>query len=562
MSMTSPLRLALAQVNPTVGDLTGNLDLILSYIDRAKAGGADLAIFPELCITGYPPEDLLIRKAFIKKSREAIDEIADSAHGLTVIVGAPVFDGGLRNAACILADGKWRGSVYKKELPNYGVFDEKRYFTPGDNGPLVQIGEHVVGVTICEDIWVENDIVKRQVEDGAGLLVNIAGSPYRVDAGKTRREIAASLAKKYNIPFAYVNMVGGQDELVFDGRSFLIVDGAKTGATLAPFEEDILVVDVITKGSGPGSTREIIKASQSSDPKPAIGKRETHAMENEDEEIYKAITLGTRDYVNKNGFKGVVIALSGGIDSALVLAVAVDALGPRKVHALSMPSPYSSQGSIVDARKLADNLGVKMESIPIDGLIAQYDKALSHALRGREKDATEENIQARIRGALIMALSNKFGCLVLATGNKSELATGYCTLYGDMAGGFAVIKDLFKTKVYDLCRWRNSRSGYDLIPKEIIEKEPSAELKPDQKDTDSLPAYEMLDPILKEYIENGNDVDEIVEMGYSGDLVLDVMEMVDRNEYKRRQGPIGVKITVRAFGRDWRLPITSRFKRG
>ncbi|VAX19784.1 NAD synthetase / Glutamine amidotransferase chain of NAD synthetase [hydrothermal vent metagenome] len=560
--MTSPLRLALAQVNPTVGDLKGNTDIILSCIDKAKAQGADLVVFPELCITGYPPEDLLIRKAFIKKTGEAVDEIASSADGLTVIVGAPVFDGGLRNAALILADGKWLGSIYKKELPNYGVFDEKRYFTPGDNGPLVKIGEHVVGVTICEDIWVANDIVRRQVEDGAGLLVNIAGSPYRVDAGRVRGEIAAALAKKHNVPFAYVNIVGGQDELVFDGRSFLMGKGAIALETLAAFEEDILVVDVNARGSGPGDARMVIKAAQSGEPKPATRKRKPHSIENENEEIYKAITLGTRDYVNKNGFKGALIALSGGIDSALVLALAVDALGPRRVHALSMPSPYSSQGSIEDARKLADNLGVKMESIPIDGLIAQYDKALSHALRGRDKDTTEENIQARIRGALIMALSNKFGCLVLATGNKSELATGYCTLYGDMAGGFAVIKDLFKTKVYDLCRWRNKQAGYDIIPKEIIEKEPSAELKPDQKDTDSLPAYETLDPILKAYIERGNDVDEIVEMGYSGDLVLEVMEMVDRNEYKRRQGPVGVKITVRAFGRDWRLPITNQFKRG
>ncbi len=559
--MTTSIRVALAQANPIVGDVSGSINLALSFITKADAAGADIVIFPELMVSGYPPEDLLTRKRFINRCENAIKTIADATlNGPAALIGAPVVDNGvLKNTACILAGGKWQGSIFKQELPNYGVFDEQRYFEPGANGPLVKIGPAVAGVTICEDIWVENNILCDQAKCGANLSINISGSPYWVDAHPARKNIVERNARRFKTPFVYCNLVGGQDELVFDGRSFVCDENGEVVALAEAFSEDLLVIDINVNETRLSIKRETIDISVRQSPKPPVPIVKRHEITSENEEIYEAIALGLKDYVDKNGFKTVVVASSGGIDSALTLVIAVDALGPSRVRSVSMPSPYSSEGSVTDANKLSENLGVEMISMPIGDLMDVYDKTLENVFKDREKDITEENIQARIRGALIMALSNKFGWLVLSTGNKSEIAVGYCTLYGDMAGGFAVIKDLLKTRVYDLCRWRNEKEGRDLIPQSIIAKEPSAELRPDQRDTDSLPEYSLLDPILKEYIEKNRDVDEIEKLGYSRQLVAHIATMVDRNEYKRRQGPMGVKITVKAFGKDRRRPVTCKF---
>lgn len=556
--MNIVFRLALAQVNPTAGDITGNAEIIRSNIANARECGADAIVFPELVVSGYPPEDLLVRPSFLRRCEETVHRIAEDVRDITVILGAPVNINGIRNAACVLADGKWAGSILKGELPNYGVFDERRYFIPGDNGPLVKIGGMAVGVSICEDIWVENDILEKQVADGAGLLVNISGSPYRHGVFETRRDIVSNFAKRFGVPVVYCNQVCGQDELVFDGRSFVSDGAGNIIARCEGFREDFMVVDMPVSPEKP-IRREVIEISTQPGEKPTAPASERRHITDENEEIYEALTLGVRDYVNKNRFGAVTVALSGGIDSALTATIAVDALGAERVTGVSLPSPYSSQGSIDDARQLAENLGIRFISIPIGPMMASYDEALKDVFAGRQKDIAEENIQARIRGNVMMALSNKFGWLVLTTGNKSEIAVGYCTLYGDMAGGFAVIKDVYKTRVYKLSEWRNKKAGRDIIPRATIEKEPSAELRPDQKDTDSLPPYEILDPILREYIENDKDVDEIVKLGYSIQLVSKIIRMVDVNEYKRRQGPVGVKITSRAFGRDRRLPITCRF---
>ncbi|MBI5816081.1 MAG: NAD+ synthase [Nitrospinae bacterium] len=558
--MSNPFRLALAQINPTVGDLRGNGEIIRKCIRMGKEAGADLVVFPELSVCGYPPEDLLMRRSFITRCEEYVRELAKEATGIAAVVGSPVFhDGAPMNAACILGDGKWRGSVYKTELPNYGVFDERRYFTHGANGQLLVTGGHGVGISICEDIWVENDIVTSQAADGASLLVNISGSPYRSGVLSKRKEHVERLVRKTGLPFAYLNQAGGQDELVFDGRSFILGPDGAILAEAAAFDEDFLVYDFDLTANNSGYQRSVVQVTSSSAARQPLKETRRRVIENEDEEIYKALTMGVRDYVSKNGFTDVVIALSGGIDSALTAAIAVDALGPARAHGVSLPSPFSSEGSVKDANELAANLGVGMVSIPIGGIMTAYDEALRETFTGRGKDATEENIQARIRGALCMALSNKFGWLLLTTGNKSETAVGYCTLYGDMAGGLAVIKDVFKTRVYSLARWRNDSAGHGVIPGATIEKEPSAELRPGQKDTDSLPPYDILDAVLAEYIERDKTIDEIVNLGYSKQLVEKIVRMVDLNEYKRRQGPVGVKITSKAFGRDRRIPITCRF---
>lgn len=559
--MSSILRVALAQVNPTVGDLRGNVTRIIGAIGEAREAGADLMIFPELAISGYPPEDLLTRPAFIHKVSESADTIAREVSGVTVIVGAPVgVNGRVMNSALVMSEGVVKGRIYKTELPNYGVFDERRYFSQGANGPLVKVDGALVGVTICEDIWVRNTLTESLVADGANFLVNLSGSPYRQSVLETRHGIVSGITGKLSVPFAYCNLVGGQDELVFDGRSFVMNLKGNIISQAEAFREDILIVDVDLPPSSLEAGREVMETASRSVKRPEITQPVRREIKDEDEEVYEALTMGVRDYVNKNGFKDVVIALSGGVDSALTCAIAVDALGPERTHVVSLPSPYSSQGSIDDAKKLADNLGLELISIPIHEPMAAYENALKNVFKGMAKDVTEENLQARIRGALAMALSNKFGWLVLTTGNKSEIAVGYCTLYGDMVGGFAVIKDLFKTKVYSLCQWRNRKAGYDLIPENILNKAPSAELRPDQKDTDSLPPYDLLDPILEAYIEREKNIDEIVDLGYSRPLVSRVIRMVDASEYKRRQGPIGVKITTKAFGRDRRHPITCRYR--
>jgi len=558
--MRTTLRIALAQVNPTVGDLAGNRDLALENIERATKAGADLVVFPELMVSGYPPEDLLTRPSFIRKTAATVAEIARGVTECAVLIGAPMEAGGrVRNAACVLSGGKLAGVIYKTELPNYGVFDERRYFEPGANGPLLKIGDAFIGITICEDIWVGDALPSHQVKDGANLLVNLSGSPYRVKVSDTRQSIVSGIARKLGAPFVYCNLVGGQDELVFDGRSFIAEEGGGIVVTASAFAEDLLIADIEIAAPKHPLGRKVLELPTAQRDKPPIEVAARKSVLSEDEEIYEALTLGVHDYIEKNGFKDVVIALSGGIDSALTCAIAVDAIGPERVHVVSLPSPYSSEGSVSDARLMAENFGLSMISLPIQEPMNAFDATLEDVFKGREKDIAEENIQARIRGALVMALSNKFGWLVLTTGNKSEIAVGYCTLYGDMAGGFALIKDVFKTRVYSLCRWRNLKAGRDIIPLSIIEKEPSAELSPGQKDTDSLPPYDVLDPILEAYIEHDKNIDEIENLGYSRQLASRVIRMVDASEYKRRQGPIGVKITSKAFGRDRRHPITCKY---
>jgi len=565
--MTGNIRIALAQINPTVGDFKGNTSMIAKTAAAARKMGADIAIFPELAVTGYPPEDLLLRPAFIRRCSDAVAQLAKMTDGIVVVAGAPVKENRIYNAAAVLAGGKVAGVIMKNELPNYGVFDERRYFSSGDNGPLIKIGDALIGVSICEDIWVENDILRSQVADGANLLLNLSSSPYRLGAGGERHTLVAGHAKKLNTPLAYCNLVGGQDELVFDGGSFVTDANGEVTASAEYFREDILIADIILKkhpaARHPTAVgRDIIELAPSLKEKPETPAVNRRKALSEDEEVYEALTLGVRDYACKNGFDTAVIALSGGVDSALTTAIAVDALGPERVKTVYMPSPYSSPESKSDAKRLTDGLqsgGVEMMTLPIGGAMNEYDKALAGVFKGGEPGLAEENIQARIRGAMLMALSNKFGWLVLTTGNKSEIAVGYCTLYGDTVGGFAVLKDLFKTRVYRLCRWRNAKAGIDIIPQSIIEKPPSAELRPGQLDTDSLPPYDLLDPILAEYIEHDKNIDEIRKLGYGRRLVIDVIRMVDASEYKRRQGPLGVKITPKAFGRDRRTPVTCRF---
>jgi NAD+ synthase (glutamine-hydrolysing) len=556
------IRLALAQTDPTVGDLVANAADIVARIEVAVDIGADVIVFPELAISGYPPEDLLIRPHFIKQCKEALLQIAEATTGVTAIVGVPLVgdDGTLKNVAAILHDGKWVGTVEKTELPNYGVFDERRYFTPGKSGPIIQIGDANIGVTVCEDIWVNNTLIDDLAARGANLFINISASPFRTGVLDERIEIVSRLASKTGTHFVYVNLVGGQDELVFDGGSFICDGNGDITDQALRFTTDLHVTDVpydrmqkVTEGA-------TLVLRETREHGPATSTPKKRKADNETEIVYRALTLGVRDYARKNGFHGVVIALSGGIDSALTAVIAADALGPEKVHLVTMPSPYSSKGSVDDSVALANNIGAPLSSLAIEQIMDAFTDTLAIPFANTAPGVAEENIQARIRGALVMALSNKFGWLTLTTGNKSEMAVGYATLYGDMAGGFAVIKDVFKTKVYELCRWRNKSAGYDLIPAAIIDKPPSAELRPDQKDSDSLPEYDILDPVLAAYIERDMTVDEIVELGYSRQLVLRVTAMVDRSEYKRRQGPIGVKITAKAFGRDRRLPITNRFK--
>ncbi len=535
------LRAALAQINTTVGDLRGNTAKVLDYIDRARAQGADIVSFPELTITGYPPEDLLYKHNLIRENRECLDRIIEHSAGIAVVVGFVDRDEELFNAAAVIQDRKLLGIYHKVHLPNYGVFDEKRYFQSGEECPVFDINGTSVGVNVCEDIWYESGPTNVQADSGARVIMNINGSPYHRGKGRFREEMLAGRARDNGVYVCYTNLVGGQDELVFDGGSCVFSPSGDVLARGRQFEEDLLLIDIDAESSQPDTT-------PIDDPLPDL------------EEVYQALTIGTRDYVRKNGFKQVVIGLSGGIDSTLTATIAADALGPENVVVVTMPSRYSSEGSIADSDILAKNLGVKLWNISIEDMFQSSLDSLDPHFAGTGSGIAEENLQARMRGILLMAISNKFGWLVLTTGNKSEMAMGYGTLYGDMAGGFAVIKDVPKVLVYELAETRNARGPSPVIPQSVIDKEPSAELRPDQKDTDSLPPYSVLDPVLEAYVEQDKSPAEIIEMGFDEEMVKRVIKAVDRNEYKRRQAAPGVKITPRNFGRDRRMPIVNWYR--
>ena len=533
-----PLRIALAQINTTVGDIAGNARKILDYVERSREAGAALVVFPELAIPGYPPEDLLLRASFIEENRSAWRTIARQVRGVTAVVGFVDRDarGKNYNAAGIASGGRIRGIYHKMHLPNYGVFDEVRYFSPGKEPMLFPAGRSAIGVTVCEDIWVRRGPLPREAKAGARLILNLSSSPYHAGKWETRRELVAGHATASRCPVAYCNLVGGQDELVFDGGSMVVSAKGRLLARAKMFEEDLLLCDVDGEEEG-GRTAPAPK---------------------DDEEIFRALVLGTRDYVDKNRFPGAIIGLSGGIDSSLVAAVAAEALGPSRVLGVTLSSPYTARMSVEDAHALAGNLGIRCIDLSIGEIFRTIASELAEPFRGYPPDTTEENIQARIRGLILMALSNKFGHLVLTTGNKSEMSVGYATLYGDMAGGFAVIKDLFKTSVYGLSRYYNRTCGRAVIPERVLTRPPSAELAPDQKDSDALPAYEVLDPILRMYVEEDRSIPAMVAAGYPEEVVRRVVSLVDGSEYKRRQAPPGVKITPRALGKDRRMPITNR----
>ena len=562
------IRIALAQINSCVGDIEGNTDKIIEHIEKAKNKAADIVCFPEMAVTGYPPEDLLLKKSFIKDSINSLKLIKKSTDSIIAIVGFVDFDKAVYNAAAVIQNGEIKGVFRKIRLPNYGVFDEERYFEPGKEISVFKTGDIIFGVNICEDIWYPGNPTKRQVNKGnAGLILNLSSSPYHKGKPVVRENMIRERAKQYSCTVGFCNMVGGQDELVFDGSSSVI---SKTGEVLSrakSFQESLLLTDIkkkdliITgKSKTAGSGVKTVKIDPISKKTNKIIKPVKSRFYKEESEIFNALITGTRDYVRKNGFKKVVIGLSGGIDSALVAVIAAEALGSQNVSGILMPSGFSSKGSVNDSKRLSRNLGIKNIIIPIQDIFDSYLEDLSQMFKNTAPNEAEENLQARIRGNILMAISNKFGHLVLTTGNKSEMSVGYATLYGDMAGGFAVIKDIPKTLVYRLSEHYNKTSGKDIIPRAIITKEPSAELRPDQKDTDSLPPYEVLDRILKLYIEDDLGLKEIIKSGENKELTETIIRMVDRNEYKRRQSPPGIKITVKAFGKDRRMPITSRYK--
>ena len=565
-------RLALAQVNPTVGDIAGNTKIVLERIEEARAAQADLVAFPELMLTGYPPEDLLMKPSFIRDNQAALEKVLAAAKGITVVTG--FVDGGgdaIYNAAAVAHDGQLVGTYHKVYLPNYGVFDEVRYFKPGSVCPIYTINGVDVGVNICEDIWYPEGPVSLQREAAAKVIVNINGSPFHAGKCADREQMLANRSSDNGLYIGYVNMVGGQDELVFDGAS-VILDGHGTPlARAAQFQEEMLIADLDVDQEFPrrvqapraqavsGTEHFDISAYQDIERTPIPG----HITEPLDDigEVYQALVLGTRDYVQKNGFSKALVSLSGGIDSSLTCVVAVDALGAKNVEGITMPSRYSSDGSVSDSEDMVKILGIKMRTLPIESVHGAMEGALDPFFAGTEPNIAEQNIQARIRGNLLMGISNKFGWLVLTTGNKSEIAMGYSTLYGDMAGGFAVIKDVPKTLVYKLCKWRNRHGTPESpIPQNVITKPPSAELKPDQRDDDDLPPYDLLDQVLEAYVEEDRSYEEMLGMGFEAAVVERVMRSVDRNEFKRRQGAVGIKITPRAFGRDRRMPIINRYR--
>ena len=567
-------RLALAQMNPTVGDLDGNVAKIRAGLEQARALGCQLVAFPELAITGYPPEDLLFKSAFIEANLRALADLARAATGLTAVVGFVDKRDDIFNAAAVLHDGAVAGVYHKQYLPNYGVFDENRYFQAGTDAPVFALGETPFAVNICEDIWYPTGPTTRQALAGAELVVTINASPYHAGKGHQRERMIATRAADDVVCLAFVNMVGGQDELVFDGGSLVVNERGERIARGRQFAEDFVVADLDLDAVFHARLHDSRRRKEKQDTAPVahvalppLAPRATPPVPPREvvplppvDEVYEALVLGTRDYVRKNGFKHVVIGLSGGIDSSLVAAVAVEALGKENVTGVTMPSPYSSSGTRGDAKRLARNLGIDFQALPITPVFKAFKRTLAARFKGLKEDVAEENLQARIRGTLLMALSNKFGWLVLTTGNKSEIAVGYSTLYGDMAGGFAVIKDVPKTLVYEVARHVNTRAGRAVIPQSVFDRAPSAELRPDQTDQDTLPPYPELDAILQAYVEEDRGVGDLVARGFGDETVRRVIRMVDVNEYKRRQGPIGVKITPRAFGRDWRLPIVNRFR--
>ncbi len=538
------IRVALGQIDTTVGDLEGNVEVMTAWASRATEAKADVVVFPELAITGYPPEDLVLRPAFVDDNLEAVLRLAkETAGGCSILTGfVDRTERGIHNAAALLANGDVVASYHKVKLPNYGVFDEQRTFVPGDADCAVRLAGSELGLSICEDAWEPGPPFDAYAQRKTEVVLNINGSPYHRGKASEREAICRDRAIETGAWIVYVNAVGGQDELVFDGGSLVLSPDGELRHHAAVFDEDLLVVEI---------DGELSFADRRPDPP------------REPEEVYRALVLGLRDYVRKNGFREVVLGLSGGVDSALVAALAADALGPEAVRALAMPSRYSSVESLEDASEVARRLGIELDAIQIEGVFSAYLGALDEPFHGTEPGIAEENLQARIRGNLLMAMSNRFGSLVLATGNKSEYAVGYATLYGDMAGGFAPIKDVPKTLVYDLVRWRNERDpGFAPIPERVVTKPPSAELRPDQRDTDSLPPYDVLDPIVQAYVEDDRSPEDLIAAGADAAVVHRVVGLIDRAEYKRRQAAPGIKITPKAFGRDRRMPITNRYRQG
>jgi len=558
------LRIALAQMNLVVGDFNFNVDKIKQHLKKARRMGADVVLFPELAVTGYPPEDLLLKESFLKQCDKNLKKISRYSKGLTTIIGFAEKKGkAIYNSAALLSDGKHVGTYRKMLLPNYGVFDEKRYFHEGNSPVRFRLKGATLGITICEDLWEDSGPGKILCGQGnVDLLLNISSSPFHKGKGKTREKMIQQRARSYRSHIAYVNLVGGQDELVFDGQSLVVAPDGKIIIQGNSFTEELICSDIVLN---PKSQKKLysktnirsyqIPASLSKQKKYPPLPVYAYNKKSEVEDIFSALVLGTQDYISKNGFSKVVLGLSGGIDSALTAVVASKALGAKNVIGVLMPSPHSSKGSVQDSLSLAKNLGIQTLTLPIEKAMKAYDQILGKVFKGTDSDLAEENIQARIRGNLLMALSNKKGWMVLATGNKSEFSVGYCTLYGDMAGGFAVIKDVPKIWVYKISHWVNSKK--EIIPESILTKAPSAELRPDQKDTDTLPPYDLLDPILLKYIEEDKSVGKIKVSGLSTADIKRVANLVDASEYKRRQGPPGVKITPKAFGKDRRLPITT-----
>jgi NAD+ synthase (glutamine-hydrolysing) len=572
-------RMALAQINPVVGDLPGNSRKIIDRIREAEAGGCDLVAFPELALTGYPPEDLLLRRQFIADQRGHLEKIAAATRETLCVTGfVDEMQGRLYNAAALLQQGRILGVYHKVHLPNYSVFDEERYFEAGTQPLVLDLGALRLGLSICEDIWIEESVVEAEALLGnADILLNISASPFHINKGDERLELMQARARRTGSVVAYLNLVGGQDELVFDGRSLVVSADGRLLAAGSSFQEDFIVSEWpvadfaalrrsrarLAHPSVPALAPPLlipVEWHPQSKPERRPAERGMAVVKNEVEEIYQALLLGLRDYTRKNGFDKVTLGLSGGIDSALVAVLAVDALGAEQVVAVTMPSHYSSTGSVSDSEELARNLGIQLYTLPITPAFRAYESMLAGVFAGRPPDIAEENLQARIRGNLLMALSNKFGWMVLVTGNKSEVSVGYCTIYGDMAGGFSPLKDVYKTTVYALSEYRNKLAGYDLIPRAILTKAPSAELRPDQTDQQSLPPYDLLDAVLELYVEKEMGVAEIIAQGFDGEVVRKVARLVDLAEYKRRQGAPGIKITPRAYGKDRRMPITNHYR--
>jgi NAD+ synthase (glutamine-hydrolysing) len=570
------MRLALAQLNSVVGDLDGNRDRIVAGIADAKGVGADLVCFPELAVTGYPPEDLLLRPGFLRAAERALADIARAARGIVVLVGTPHLDRDLYNACAVCAGGEVKAIYRKRFLPNYGVFDEDRYFAAGRDLILLEHGRELIGVTVCEDMWQPGPPATDLSLAGAQVLVNLSASPFHVGKDREREEMFAARARDNACFVAFVNAVGGQDELVFDGHSLVLDDEGEVLARAPGFEEAMLVVDLDPAATIARRLRDVRRRALARDVGEPPAAEVVHVgspREHDDrveptvapllddlEQMRRALELGLGDYVRKNGFAEVVVGVSGGIDSAVTAALAAEALGPERVHCVSMPSRFSSEGTQRDARRLAEGLGTPFLEMQIEPVADAFTAALVPVFEGREADLTEENLQARIRGTLLMALSNKFGWLVIATGNKSELSVGYATLYGDMAGGLALLKDVFKTDVFRLAKHLNERAGRELIPQTIIDRAPSAELRDDQLDEDSLPPYPKLDQVLEAYVELDRSREELSQDGFDPDVVERAVALIDRAEYKRRQAPPGVKLRPKAFGRDRRTPITNRWR--